>query len=268
MNPTEAPDTERAILWSVSGGIGRLTFNRPAHANSLGLASLADMAEGIRRMSEPDVRVVVITGKGTFFNSGGDIVEFLENQEKMDQLVDEILQTAHPLLHTLATLQVPVISAVNGPLGGAGIGFALCADFVLASDTVKLRGGYCGIALSPDMGSSYYLTRRVGAAKAKEIFMLNRALSADDCLGLGIVDQVHPATQLAAAVERLALELASAPTASLGRVKQLCDSACLHDLKAHLDMEHQLLIQSARSADCKEGIAALIGRRAPKFIGS
>ena len=258
---------EKMILWGVDQGIGRLTFNRPEHANSLGLASRADMLEGIKRMTEPDVRVVVITGKGKFFNAGGDISEFLANQGKLDQLIDEILQFAHPVFYTLATLPVPVISAVNGPLGGAGIGFALCADFVLASDTAKLRGGYCGIALSPDMGSSYYLTRRVGAAKAKEIFMLNRALSAQECLRLGIVDQVHPAVKLAAAVDGLAQDLANGPTASFGRVKQLCDSAYLHDLKLHLDLEHQLLILSARSTDCKEGIASFIERRVPKFSG-
>ena len=259
---------KKTILWSVSEGIGRLTFNRPEHANSMGLASRADMVEGIQRMTESDVRVVIITGQGKFFNAGGDISEFLENQGKLDQLVDEILQYAHPVFHTLATLPVPVISAVNGPLGGAGIGFALCADFVLASDTVKLRGGYCGIALSPDMGASYYLTRRVGASKAKEIFMLNRSLSADDCLRLGIVDQVHPQDQLAAAVDSLAQELASGPTSSYGRVKELCDKAFLHNLKSHLDLEHRLLIQSARSADCKEGIASFIERRAPNFVGS
>lgn len=259
---------EKQILWSVNQGIGRLTFNRPEQANSIGLASLSDMAEGINRMAEPDVRVVVITGRGKFFNTGGDIGEFLENQGRLVQLLDEILQSLHPMIHKLATLPIPVISAVNGPLGGGGIAYALCADFVLASDSVKLRGGYCGIALSPDLGASYYLTRRVGAAKAKEIFMLNRALSADDCLRLGIVDQVHPADQLTSAVDSLALELASGPTPSYGRVKVLCDKAFCHDLKSHLDLEHALMVHSAKSADCKEGIAAFIERRAPNFIGT
>lgn len=259
---------EKKILWSVSQGIGRLTFNRPDHANSIDLASRTDMVEGINRMTEPDVRVVVITGSGKFFNAGGDIGEFQRNQEKLDHLVDEVLRFAHPAIHKLASLPIPVISAVNGPLGGAGIGFALCADFVMASDTVKLRGGYCGIALSPDMGASYYLTRRVGASKAKEIFMLNRALSAEDCLRLGIVDQVHPADQLTVAVDSLARELANGPTSSYGRVKQLCDTAFSHDLKLHLDLEHELLVQSARSADCREGIASFTGRRVPNFVGS
>jgi len=258
----------KSILCSVDNGIGRLTFNRPEHANSIGMASRSDMEEGIKRMTQSDVRVVVITGKGKFFNAGGDINEFLENQKRLDDLVDEILQFAHPLLHTLATLPIPVISAVNGPLGGAGIGFALCADFVLASDTVKLRGGYCAIGLSPDMGASYFLTRRVGAAKAKEIFMRNHALSTDDCLRLGIVDQVHPVHKLAAAVDSLAQELAGGPSSSYGRVKELCDRAFAHDLKTHLDLEHRLLIRSAKSADCKEGIASFIDGRLPKFTGS
>lgn len=259
---------EKQILWSVSQGIGRLTFNRLDHANSIGLASCIDMVEGINRMTEPDVRVVVITGRGKFFNAGGDISEFQKNRETLDHLVDEVLRFAHPAIHTLASLPIPVVSAVNGPLGGAGIGFALCADFVLASDTVKLRGGYCGIALSPDMGASYYLTRRVGAAKAKEIFMFNRALSADDCLRLGIVDQVHSADQLAVAVDSLARELANGPTLAYGRVKQLCDKAFSHNLKSHLDLEHQLLMKSARSADCMEGIASFIECRVPNFVGS
>ncbi len=258
---------EKKILWSVDQGIGRLTFNRPERANSMGLACRADMVEGINRMAQPDVRVVLITGLGKFFNAGGDIGEFQENLEKLDHLVDQVLQFAHPALHQLASVPIPVISAVNGPLGGAGIGFALCADFVLASDSVKLRGGYCGIGLSPDMGSSYFLTRRVGAAKAKQIFMLNRALSADECLRLGIVDQVIPPDQLGAAADSLARELASGPTSSYGRVKQLCDKVFSHDLKTHLDLEHQLLVQSAKSADGKEGVAAFIEKRAAHFVG-
>jgi 2-(1,2-epoxy-1,2-dihydrophenyl)acetyl-CoA isomerase len=152
-------------------------------------------------------------------------------------------------------------------LGGAGIAFALCADFVLASDLIKLRGGYCGIGLSPDMGASYYLTRRVGAAKAKEIFMLNRVLSPDDCLRLGIVDHVYAADQLAFAVDSLARQLAIGPTSSFGRVKALCEKALSLDLKSHLNLEHDLMVQSANSADCAEGVAAFTERRSPKFTG-
>ena len=256
---------EKTILWSVNEGVGRFTFNRPDQANSICLAVRNDLLEGIQRMTETDVRVLVVSGSGKFFNTGGDITEFRGNLEQLDLGIDEILKFMHPALYKLANLPIPVISALNGPLAGAGIGFALCADFVLASDAVKLRGGFCGIGLSPDMASSYFLTRRIGAAKAKQIFMLNRALSAQECLHLGIVDQVHAAAHLTSAVDDLVAELVSGPTSSYGRVKRLCDSAYLNDLQTHLDSEHKLQLQSARSAECKEGVLSYIEGRAPNF---
>lgn len=259
---------EKQILWSVNQGIGLFTFNRPGQANSFGLESCAEMIEGVNRMAEPDVRVVVITGQGDFFNTGGNVDEFIENLECLDQRIEKILQSLHPMIHKLASLPIPIISAVNGPLSGAGIAYALCADFVLASDSVKLRGGYCGIALSPDMGASYFLTRRVGAAKAKEIFMLNRGLSADDCLRLGIVDHVYPKDKFKSAVDTLAQSLAKGPTSSYGSIKALCDKAFSHNLELHLDLERELLVRNAASTDCKEGIAAFIEKRAPSFVGS
>lgn len=260
--------TEKTVLCSVESGIGRLTFNRPEQANSMGLMCRADLIEAVDRLAEPDVRVLVITGRGSYFNTGGDINEFQQHQASLEQLIEQNLRYAHPYIHRLASLPIPVISAVNGPVGGAGIGFALCADFVLATDTAKLRGGYCGIGLSPDTGASYFLTRRIGASKAKQIFMRNRAWSAQECLHLGIFDQLFPSADFADAVESLARELASGPTASYGHVKSLCEQAFGRDLQTHLDSEQALLLQSARSRDCREGIASFIEKRPPVFTGS
>lgn len=258
----------KTFLWSVEDGIGRLTFNRPDHANSIGSASRDDMVEAVDRIAASAARVVVLSGEGKIFCAGGDIGEFLANKDRIEPLIGDVIGYVHATIQTLAKLPVPVISALNGPVGGAGIGYALCADFVLAADTVKLRGGYCGIGLSPDGGASYFLTRRVGAAKAKQIFMLNRPLSAADCLRLGIVDEVHPADQLGAAVDRLARELACGPAGSYARTKRLCDAAFANDLATHLDLEAALMRQSALSADFQEGIAAFRDKRAPRFAGA
>ena len=257
--------TEKTFLWSVLDGIGRLTFNRPEQANSIGLSGGADMIEAISRVAASDARVVVLGGNGKIFCAGGDIGEFLANKDRIAPLVGQVIDYVHATIRALANLPVPVICALNGPVGGAGIGYALCGDFVLASDTLKLRGGYCGIGLSPDGGASYFLTRRVGAARAKQIFMLNRALSAEDCLRLGVVDEVHPADQLAAAVDRLVRELASGPTGSYARTKRLCDAAMNNELATHLDQEAALMQQSAMTADFQEGIAAFRDKRAPQF---
>jgi 2-(1,2-epoxy-1,2-dihydrophenyl)acetyl-CoA isomerase len=225
------------------------------------------MIEAISRITASAARVVVLGGNGKIFCAGGDIGEFLANKDRIAPLVGQVIDYVHATIRTLANLPVPVICALNGPVGGAGIGYALCGDFVLASDTLKLRGGYCGIGLSPDGGASYFLTRRVGAARAKQIFMLNRALSAEDCLRLGVVDEVHPADQLAAAVDRLARELASGPTGSYARTKRLCDAAMNNDLATHLDLEAALMQESAMTADFHEGIAAFRDKRAPQFAG-
>ena len=255
------------FLWSVEDGIGRLTFNRPEQANALSLGLRDDMLDAIARVAESDARVAVLSGTGRMFCAGGDIGEFALHRDQISPLLGDILGYVHPAVQSLASLPMPLICALNGPLGGAGIGFALCGDFVLASDTVKLRGGYCALALSPDGGASYLLTRRVGAAKAKRIFMLNRALSAEDCLRLGIVDEVHPAAEFADAVDRLARELAAGPTAAFARVKRLCDTASMHTLPAHLELEAALMQRSATSADFQEGLDSFREKRAARFAG-
>lgn len=257
----------QSFLWNIEDGIGWLRFNRPARGNALRRDGCGELIRAIDQVEAGAVRALVITGEGKFFSAGADIGEFEENSNDVVPVIDEFIQLLHPAMLRLASLPVPVISAVNGPLGGAGIAFALCADFVLASDGVKLRGGYCALGLTPDVGASYFLTRRVGAAKAKEIFMLNRAYSADDCLRLGIVDQVCPAAQLNETVAALAAELARGPRA-LGWVKQLCDQAQDNDLARHLDREHVVMLKSARTQDFQEGLSAFIEKRSPRFSGS
>lgn len=156
---------------------------------------------------------------------------------------------------------------MNGPLGGAGIGLALCADFVLAAESVKLRTGYAAIGLSPDLGASYFLARRVGAVRAQQWFMLSETIDAQRCLAHGVVDALHPDAELAGAAENLALRLAQAATASLAGIKALCSGLPARDLQAHLSLEHQLLTARASGADAQEGVRAFVERRAPRFTG-
>jgi 2-(1,2-epoxy-1,2-dihydrophenyl)acetyl-CoA isomerase len=180
-------------------------------------------------------------------------------------MLEELLGPLHTALYKLATLPVPVVSAVNGPVGGGGIGLALCADIVLAAESMKLRGGYSAIGLTPDAGSSWFLTRRVGAMRAKQLFFTNGALSARQCLEMGIVSEVVPDAGLPARADALAEALAHGATGALGRIKQLVDGAHERTLRVQLDLEHSLMVESAASAHAAEGIAAFIDRRAPRF---
>lgn len=260
-------DGQALALWRVDDGVGRLVLNRPQRANAIDLAMSRALAAAIDALAAAQPRAVLICAAGERFCVGGDIDAFVAAGERMAPLIDDILAPLHPALLRLASLPVPVISAVNGPVGGAGIGLALCADLVLASDTMKLRAGYSGIGLSPDAGASYYLARRAGAARAKELFFFNRALSAAECLAMGIVDAVHPAAELAAVADRLAAQAAAGPSQSFAAIKQLCDGAAQRSFADHLALEQRCLVGCAGSDDAREGVRAFVEKRAPRFGG-
>jgi 2-(1,2-epoxy-1,2-dihydrophenyl)acetyl-CoA isomerase len=159
------------------------------------------------------------------------------------------------------------VCALNGPFAGGGIGLALCGDVVLAAESAKLRGGYSGVGLSPDIGTSWFLSRRAGPAHAKEILLLERTLTARECLEWGIVNAVHPDDRLAAEAEALARRLADGATGSFGRVKQLVDGASGRSLAEQLAVERDEMILSGRTDDAREGVAAFLEKRPARFTG-
>lgn len=260
-------NAQAPVLWSVENGVGRIVLNRPERANAVGLASSRALSAAIDAVVAASPKVVVLTGNGPRFCAGGDIDEFVADQQGMSRLIDEILAPLHPALLRLANLPAPVITAVNGPVGGAGIALALCGDIVLAADTMKLRAGYSAIGLTPDAGASWFLSRRVGAAKAKELFFLNDVLGAQDCLRLGIVNAVHPAAELTQHTDALVQRLLAGAGGAFARIKLLCDGAAGRDLAEHLALERQMIVASADSADAREGVKAFSEKRAPRFGG-
>lgn len=253
----------------MADGVGRITLNRPERANAISLAFSRQLATALETACDAVLagraRAVLIDAVGERFCAGGDIGEFVAHADTMHRLIDDILAPLNPAMHRLATLPVPVISAVNGPIGGAGIGLALCADVVLASEAMKLRAGYSAIGLSPDAGSAWFLSRRVGAAKAKALFFFNEVLGARECLQLGIVDRVLPAAELAQAAAALAAQAAAAPEESMAAVKKLCDGAATRDLREHLALEKEFLLACSRTADAREGVNAFAQKRSPIF---
>lgn len=254
------------VQWSVHGdGVGHLVLNRPDAANALNTACAQAIGDAVEQASRANVGAILLSANGKQFCAGGDIREFVERRDDLDALVTAMLDVLHPALHRLATLPLPVVSAVQGPIGGAGIAMALCADIVLASPAMKLRGGYSAIGLSPDLGASYYLARRAGSARAKNLLFTNRTLSAEQCLAWGIVDEIHAADALLPAARALAAQLARGATGALGGIKQLCDSAHEHDLRTHLDLEREALLRCARSEQGREGVSAFVEKRAPVF---
>lgn len=258
---------EEGIAWGVQDGIGRIVLKRPERANSVSLASSHVLARAIDEVLDAAPRAILLTGQGRVFCAGGAIDDFVAAGEKLPELVDAILDRLHPALLRLARSPAPLVVAVNGTVGGAGVGLALCGDFVLAAESMKLRTGYAAIGLSPDAGSSYFLSRRIGPVRAQQWLMLSDPVDSARCLAAGAVDALYPDAELAAAAEALVTRLASGAAGSFAAIKALCGDAPSRPIDAHFEMEHRLLRERAGSADAREGVAAFIAKRAPRFVG-
>jgi 2-(1,2-epoxy-1,2-dihydrophenyl)acetyl-CoA isomerase len=259
--------TLHGIEWTAEPRVGSIVLDRATHHNALGFATATALAQAIAEVLAAQPRVVVVTARGPIFCAGGDIQEFASAGDQLPQLVHDILDQLLPAYLQLAQATCPVVTVVGGPVGGAGIGLALCGDFVLASDTMKLRTGYSAIGLSPDVGASYFLARRVGVVRAQQWLMLSQAVDAARCLAAGAVDQVFPDHELDAAAQGLVDQLCHAAPASLVAIKKLSTQGPGLTLQEHLLLEQQWLKACASTPDAREGIAAFVQKRPAVFKG-
>lgn len=257
----------KALLLTIHGPIATITLNRANHGNALNLEMASRLAEAVDEiLNTASVRAILITGAGNNFCVGGDIRAFIEEREDLLTLVEALLEPLNNALYRLEASKLPIVSALNGPVGGAGIALALIADFVLAAESVKLRCGYTAIGLTPDAGSSWLLAKRIGSARAKQLFLTNTALDAQECLNLGIIDKLHPNAELMDQTHALLSKLINGPAKAMSRVKHLLDHSMTHrTFKDHLELERQLIIRSASEEDVQEGILAFTEKRQPSF---
>ena len=258
---------EHGVEWQASGAVGRIVLDRPERANALDLDTGLALARAMHAVVDATPRVIVIAARGPIFCAGGDIKSFEAAGDAFESVILDPLQVLLPAYHRLAEAPCPVISVVNGPVGGAGIGLALLGDFVLASTSLKLRTGYAAIGLAPDVGASWFLARRIGAVRALQWFMTSDAISAEQCLAAGAVDALHAPEALHDAADSLVRRLLAAAPASLAAMKRLCQGVHARTLDEHLTLEAQLLAECARTADAREGVRAFIAKRAPVFTG-
>ncbi len=255
------------IEWTAESQVGSIVLDRQTHHNALGFDTAFALAHAISEVLAAQPRVVVVKARGPIFCAGGDIQEFASAGDRLPVLVSDILDQLLPAFLQLAQASCPVVTVVGGPVGGAGIGLALCGDFVLASDTMKLRTGYSAIGLSPDVGASYFLARRVGIVRAQQWLMLSQAVDAAQCLAAGAVDQIFPAHELESAAQDLIGQLCQAAPSSLAAIKKLTTRGPGLSLQDHLLLEQQLLKACASTMDAREGIDAFVQKRAAVFQG-
>src|SRR5690606_41221973 len=180
------------VGYEIADGIARIILQAPERGNTLTRATTRAFADVVDAVLEAKPRVIMLLAEGRIFCAGGDIDEFTANADDLGPLVDEPVAPLHPAMLKLHESPAPVVSVVQGPIGGAGVGLALSADFVLAATSMKLRTGYVAIGLSPDAGTAYFLARRVGAIRAQQWLMLIDPVDPQACLQYGAVDALPP----------------------------------------------------------------------------
>jgi 2-(1,2-epoxy-1,2-dihydrophenyl)acetyl-CoA isomerase len=248
---------------SRDGAVQTITLNRPEKMNAFTRGMHGEIRAALKEARDAEVRAVVITGAGRAFCAGQDLTEFGEGGD----VGASLRETYHPNVHALRALEKPVIAAVNGACAGAGLSFACACDIRIAADSASFVPGFVGIGLVPDAGGTYFIHRLLGSSRAFEWMSSNRRLTAAEAHAWGLVSEVVEADALAARAAELAAFYAALPTRAIGLTKRLFDHADTATLDQQLEHEAQLQAAAAQGEDFREGVAAFLEKRPPRFSG-
>lgn len=248
-----------------------ITLNRPEALNALTVTMAGEFKRAFAAAREEGARAIVLAGAGRAFSAGGDLREMqqIAKQEgRLDAFFDEPLQLLHECVLLIRQTPLPVIAAVHGSASGAGCNLALACDLVIAGESAKFNQAFIRIGLTPDCGGTFMLPRLVGWKIAAELLMTGDVVHAARAAELGMINAVVADADLMESTLQLAGRLAAAPTAAIGRIKNLLEHSTNNDLAAQLELERRTQIESGQTADFKEGVAAFLEKRPPKFSGS
>ncbi len=251
------------LLTSSQAGSVILTLNRPERANSFNLEMVTELRHALAEAEkDPQVRCVVLTGAGDVFSAGQDISEMKKGE--LISYREHLDKTYNPLILQIRGMGKPVIAAVNGPCAGAAFGVALACDLRIAKSSAYFVVGFGGIALAPDSGVSLFLPVYIGLGRAQEYFYSNKAITAQQALEWGMVNQVGE-SNYQTLVMQVAGSLATGPTGAFAAGKKAFNHAILPNLEEVLSYEGILQEEAGKTAEHREGVAAFLGKRLPKF---
>jgi len=258
-----------ALLTLHADGVAHIRLNRPDAANGLDVELLKALHEVVTRVhGDSRARAVLITGEGKNFCAGGDVHTFLSKGEALPDYIRVATSYLQQVAALLIRLNPPVVSAVQGfAAGGGGMGLVCSSDFVIAGESSKFLGGATRVAMVPDAGVSVTLTQLVGFRRAMEILMLNPVITAAEAREMGLITRVVPDASLLDEAWSLARELAAGAPAALANTKRLLWSGIGRSVEAAMPEENQAQAVLSGMADAREGLAAVIEKRQPRFTG-
>jgi 2-(1,2-epoxy-1,2-dihydrophenyl)acetyl-CoA isomerase len=258
------------IQLGMRDSVAVVTLNRPDSLNALTETMASEFRQAFEEAREKKARAIIVTGAGRAFCAGGDLREMQKVAQKEghpEAFFEEPLRQIHACILLIRRAPLPVIAAVNGAASGGGCNLALACDLVLAAECARFNQAFIKIGLTPDCGGTYMLPRLVGLKRATELLMTGETIGAMRAAEIGMINAVVPDDDLMDAAHRLASRLSRAPTAAIGRIKELLEQGAVNDFTAQMELEHKAQLQSGTSKDFKEGVAAFWEKRPPKFEG-
>lgn len=257
-----------SILFEEADGIARVTLNRPEKLNSFNVQMHEELQAALDRIERGgSTRVLVLTGAGRGFCAGQDLSDRAVTPGQTVDLGASIDRYYAPLVRRLRDFEFPVVCGVNGVAAGAGANLALACDVVIAAKSASFLEPFSKLGLLPDTGGTYFLPRLVGTARAMGLALLAEKISAEQAADWGLIWKCFDDAEFASRLDALARQLASGATKGLGRIKQAIYASGLHSLDQQLDLERDLMRELGHSADYREGVAAFLEKRPPRFTG-
>jgi 2-(1,2-epoxy-1,2-dihydrophenyl)acetyl-CoA isomerase len=258
------------VEYEVVDAVGHITLSRPESMNSLDTATKEALLAALQEAAHDDaVRCVCVAGTGRAFSVGQDLREHADllATRPLEEVWSTVDQHYGPIAHTLATMDKPVVAAVNGIAAGAGMSIALACDLRIAAESAGFNTAFTGIGLSCDTGSSWTLPRVVGRAVAMDLLLRPRTVRADEALHMGLVSQVVPDAELPDAAWGVARELAAGPTLAYGAVKRSVAFAATHSLTESLAFESEQMAGTGSTQDHRDAVKSFVAKEKPIFEG-
>ncbi|WP_327748407.1 enoyl-CoA hydratase/isomerase family protein [Streptomyces europaeiscabiei] len=258
------------VLYEVHDGLATITLNRPAAMNALNIATKVALREAVEAAAGDDaVRAVLLTAAGDrAFCVGQDLKEHIGLLvEDSGQVMSTVREHYNPVVKALTGMAKPVVAGVNGVAAGAGLGFALAADYRVVADTASFNTSFAGVALTADSGVSWTLPRVIGPGRAADLLLFPRSITAQEAYELGIANRVVPAASVHTAAEQVARTLAEGPTVAYAAIKEAVAYGFSHSLAETLEKEDELQTRAGASEDHRIAVRAFVNKETPQYLG-
>ncbi|MET3194000.1 enoyl-CoA hydratase/carnithine racemase [Bacillus sp. OAE603] len=257
-------NTTDHILLKKEGRVATIVFNRPEVLNAMNEETFRQFRDALDDINNSEVDVVVLCGNGKGFSSGGDLKSMLSNTD--ESAFSPIMDLISELVIKLYTLPKIVISAIHGPAAGIGLSLALASDYVLAHESGVLAMNFIGIGLIPDGGAHYFLEKRIGESKAKQLIWDGQKLNATNALELGLIDEVISG-DFEQEIKNRVNGILQKPVSAMIQTKKIYNENNLDKLTKVLAAEKNGQGLMRKTTDHKEGVQAFLQKRKPEFIG-